>query len=160
MASSLPALLMSKRVGSKSLWWFWRLNVCFFLSQIQLVDDGADTTSPETPEPGTGKVPKRGKEAHVHLVLCLVTLQPVVFSIQLCSNKVQSCRSWPFSNGSCPGDLHAWNIKHAVVFKSKEKNQNIECSVMWEHARKQIAFLWQIKIDKNSTSWCMDVRAL
>uniref|UniRef100_A0A8C4I125 Dynactin subunit 1 n=1 Tax=Dicentrarchus labrax TaxID=13489 RepID=A0A8C4I125_DICLA len=28
-------------------------------SQIQLVDDGADTTSPETPEPGTGKVPKR-----------------------------------------------------------------------------------------------------
>uniref|UniRef100_A0A4W6DQZ0 Dynactin subunit 1 n=1 Tax=Lates calcarifer TaxID=8187 RepID=A0A4W6DQZ0_LATCA len=32
-------------------------------SQIQLVDDGADTTSPETPEPGTGKVPKRGKDA-------------------------------------------------------------------------------------------------
>uniref|UniRef100_A0A8C2ZS36 Dynactin subunit 1 n=1 Tax=Cyclopterus lumpus TaxID=8103 RepID=A0A8C2ZS36_CYCLU len=30
-------------------------------SQIQLVDDGADTTSPETPEPGTGKVPKRVK---------------------------------------------------------------------------------------------------
>uniref|UniRef100_A0A669DH05 Dynactin subunit 1 n=1 Tax=Oreochromis niloticus TaxID=8128 RepID=A0A669DH05_ORENI len=30
-------------------------------SQIQLVDDGADTTSPETPEPGTGKVPKRGE---------------------------------------------------------------------------------------------------
>uniref|UniRef100_A0A3B4AA81 Dynactin subunit 1 n=1 Tax=Periophthalmus magnuspinnatus TaxID=409849 RepID=A0A3B4AA81_9GOBI len=29
-------------------------------SQIQLVDDGADTTSPETPEPGVGKVPKRG----------------------------------------------------------------------------------------------------
>ncbi|XP_034432648.1 dynactin subunit 1 isoform X11 [Hippoglossus hippoglossus] len=28
-------------------------------SQIQVVDDGADTTSPETPEPGTGKVPKR-----------------------------------------------------------------------------------------------------
>ncbi|XP_073338958.1 dynactin subunit 1 isoform X1 [Pagrus major] len=28
-------------------------------SQIQLVDDGADTTSPETPEPGTGRVPKR-----------------------------------------------------------------------------------------------------
>ncbi|XP_029315848.1 dynactin subunit 1 isoform X3 [Cottoperca gobio] len=28
-------------------------------SQIQLFDDGADTTSPETPEPGTGKVPKR-----------------------------------------------------------------------------------------------------
>ncbi|XP_028293080.1 dynactin subunit 1 isoform X4 [Gouania willdenowi] len=28
-------------------------------SQIQLVDDGADTTSPETPEPGTAKVPKR-----------------------------------------------------------------------------------------------------
>ncbi|XP_055087098.1 dynactin subunit 1 isoform X2 [Periophthalmus magnuspinnatus] len=28
-------------------------------SQIQLVDDGADTTSPETPEPGVGKVPKR-----------------------------------------------------------------------------------------------------
>ncbi|XP_075963324.1 dynactin subunit 1 [Anarhichas minor] len=30
-------------------------------SQIQLVNDGADTTSPETPEPGTGtgKVPKR-----------------------------------------------------------------------------------------------------
>nr|XP_046268656.1 dynactin subunit 1 isoform X9 [Scatophagus argus] len=28
-------------------------------SQIQLVDDGADTTSPETPEPGSGKVPKR-----------------------------------------------------------------------------------------------------
>uniref|UniRef100_A0A3Q3KS86 Dynactin subunit 1 n=1 Tax=Mastacembelus armatus TaxID=205130 RepID=A0A3Q3KS86_9TELE len=28
-------------------------------SQIQLVDDGADTTSPETPEPGTGKVLKR-----------------------------------------------------------------------------------------------------
>ncbi|XP_068194205.1 dynactin subunit 1 isoform X2 [Antennarius striatus] len=28
-------------------------------SQIQLVEDGADTTSPETPEPGTGKVPKR-----------------------------------------------------------------------------------------------------
>uniref|UniRef100_A0A7N8YMK3 Dynactin subunit 1 n=1 Tax=Mastacembelus armatus TaxID=205130 RepID=A0A7N8YMK3_9TELE len=31
-------------------------------SQIQLVDDGADTTSPETPEPGTGKVLKRGRE--------------------------------------------------------------------------------------------------
>uniref|UniRef100_A0A673C9X8 Dynactin subunit 1 n=1 Tax=Sphaeramia orbicularis TaxID=375764 RepID=A0A673C9X8_9TELE len=31
-------------------------------SQIQLVDDGADTTSPETPEPGTAKVPKRGKQ--------------------------------------------------------------------------------------------------
>ncbi|XP_067098767.1 dynactin subunit 1 isoform X2 [Osmerus mordax] len=28
-------------------------------SQIQLVDDGADTTSPETPEPATSKVPKR-----------------------------------------------------------------------------------------------------
>ncbi|XP_055361538.1 dynactin subunit 1 isoform X8 [Betta splendens] len=28
-------------------------------SQIQLVDDGADTTSPETPEPGTGRIPKR-----------------------------------------------------------------------------------------------------
>ncbi|XP_029900111.1 dynactin subunit 1 isoform X3 [Myripristis murdjan] len=28
-------------------------------SQIQLVDDGADTTSPETPEPATAKVPKR-----------------------------------------------------------------------------------------------------
>nr|XP_043903848.1 dynactin subunit 1 isoform X2 [Solea senegalensis]XP_043903849.1 dynactin subunit 1 isoform X2 [Solea senegalensis] len=28
-------------------------------SQIQLVDDGAETTSPETPEPGTGKLPKR-----------------------------------------------------------------------------------------------------
>ncbi|XP_049595613.1 dynactin subunit 1 isoform X2 [Syngnathus scovelli] len=28
-------------------------------SQIQLVDDGADTTSPETPEPGATKVPKR-----------------------------------------------------------------------------------------------------
>ncbi|XP_054469517.1 dynactin subunit 1 [Anoplopoma fimbria] len=28
-------------------------------SQIQLVDDGADTTSPETPEASTGKVPKR-----------------------------------------------------------------------------------------------------
>uniref|UniRef100_A0A3P8RGG5 Dynactin subunit 1 n=1 Tax=Astatotilapia calliptera TaxID=8154 RepID=A0A3P8RGG5_ASTCA len=35
-------------------------------SQIQLVDDGADTTSPETPEPGTGKVPKRGENAHTH----------------------------------------------------------------------------------------------
>lgn len=34
---------------------------CLPLSQIQLVDDGADTTSPETPEPGAGKVPKRGK---------------------------------------------------------------------------------------------------
>ncbi|XP_071369514.1 dynactin subunit 1-like isoform X2 [Centroberyx affinis] len=33
-------------------------------SQIQLVDDGADTTSPETPEPATAKVPKRaGTEA-------------------------------------------------------------------------------------------------
>uniref|UniRef100_A0A673C716 Dynactin subunit 1 n=1 Tax=Sphaeramia orbicularis TaxID=375764 RepID=A0A673C716_9TELE len=32
-------------------------------SQIQLVDDGADTTSPETPEPGTAKVPKRGKRS-------------------------------------------------------------------------------------------------
>ncbi|XP_058472370.1 dynactin subunit 1 isoform X7 [Solea solea] len=28
-------------------------------SQIQLVDDGAETTSPETPEPGAGKLPKR-----------------------------------------------------------------------------------------------------
>ncbi|KAM8833693.1 dynactin subunit 1 isoform 4-T6 [Synchiropus picturatus] len=28
-------------------------------SQIQLVDDGADTTSPETPEPNANKVPKR-----------------------------------------------------------------------------------------------------
>ncbi|XP_072533847.1 dynactin subunit 1 isoform X1 [Salminus brasiliensis] len=28
-------------------------------SQIQLVDDGADTTSPDTPEPATSKVPKR-----------------------------------------------------------------------------------------------------
>ncbi len=40
------------------------LPVCVCLSQIQLVDDGADTTSPETPEPGTGKVPKRGKDTH------------------------------------------------------------------------------------------------
>lgn len=31
-----------------------------FPFQIQLVDDGADTTSPETPEPGAGKVVKRG----------------------------------------------------------------------------------------------------
>lgn len=30
------------------------------LFQIQLVDDGADTTSPETPEPATGKALKRG----------------------------------------------------------------------------------------------------
>uniref|UniRef100_A0A672I085 Dynactin subunit 1 n=1 Tax=Salarias fasciatus TaxID=181472 RepID=A0A672I085_SALFA len=35
-------------------------------SQIQLVDDGADTTSPETPEPGTGKVLKRGDPPHTH----------------------------------------------------------------------------------------------
>ncbi|XP_063765051.1 dynactin subunit 1 isoform X2 [Eleginops maclovinus] len=28
-------------------------------SQIQLFDDGADTTSPETPEPSTGRIPKR-----------------------------------------------------------------------------------------------------
>uniref|UniRef100_A0A667YUG9 Dynactin subunit 1 n=1 Tax=Myripristis murdjan TaxID=586833 RepID=A0A667YUG9_9TELE len=35
-------------------------------SQIQLVDDGADTTSPETPEPATAKVPKRGKDTHTH----------------------------------------------------------------------------------------------
>uniref|UniRef100_A0A673C4N3 Dynactin subunit 1 n=1 Tax=Sphaeramia orbicularis TaxID=375764 RepID=A0A673C4N3_9TELE len=35
-------------------------------SQIQLVDDGADTTSPETPEPGTAKVPKRGKVTSIH----------------------------------------------------------------------------------------------
>ncbi|XP_066534735.1 dynactin subunit 1 [Hoplias malabaricus] len=28
-------------------------------SQIQMVDDGADTTSPDTPEPATSKVPKR-----------------------------------------------------------------------------------------------------
>uniref|UniRef100_A0A8C6TGZ0 Dynactin subunit 1 n=1 Tax=Neogobius melanostomus TaxID=47308 RepID=A0A8C6TGZ0_9GOBI len=34
-------------------------------SQIQLVDDGADTTSPDTPEPGVGKVPKECK-------LCLI----------------------------------------------------------------------------------------
>lgn len=32
------------------------------LSQIQLVDDGADTTSPETPEPSSTKVPKRGEQ--------------------------------------------------------------------------------------------------
>ncbi|KAM9341617.1 dynactin subunit 1 [Symphorus nematophorus] len=37
-------------------------------SQIQLVDDGADTTSPETPEPGTGKVPKRGKDTHIQFL--------------------------------------------------------------------------------------------
>uniref|UniRef100_A0A3B4CCD5 Dynactin subunit 1 n=1 Tax=Pygocentrus nattereri TaxID=42514 RepID=A0A3B4CCD5_PYGNA len=30
-------------------------------SQIQLVEDGVDTTSPDTPEPATAKVPKRGK---------------------------------------------------------------------------------------------------
>uniref|UniRef100_A0AAQ4PP88 Dynactin subunit 1 n=1 Tax=Gasterosteus aculeatus aculeatus TaxID=481459 RepID=A0AAQ4PP88_GASAC len=35
-------------------------------SQIQLVDDGADTTSPETPEAATGKVPKRGEDTHTH----------------------------------------------------------------------------------------------
>ncbi|MGH0159059.1 UNVERIFIED_CONTAM: hypothetical protein FKN15_067204 [Acipenser sinensis] len=29
-------------------------------SQIQPIDDGADTTSPETPEPLSSKVPKRG----------------------------------------------------------------------------------------------------
>uniref|UniRef100_A0A8B9JD48 Dynactin subunit 1 n=1 Tax=Astyanax mexicanus TaxID=7994 RepID=A0A8B9JD48_ASTMX len=29
-------------------------------SQIQLVEDGADTTSPDTPEPATAKVPRRG----------------------------------------------------------------------------------------------------
>uniref|UniRef100_A0A8C2ZUR0 Dynactin subunit 1 n=1 Tax=Cyclopterus lumpus TaxID=8103 RepID=A0A8C2ZUR0_CYCLU len=40
-------------------------------SQIQLVDDGADTTSPETPEPGTGKVPKRGKDTRIQMVLSL-----------------------------------------------------------------------------------------
>uniref|UniRef100_A0A8C6TM91 Dynactin subunit 1 n=1 Tax=Neogobius melanostomus TaxID=47308 RepID=A0A8C6TM91_9GOBI len=32
-------------------------------SQIQLVDDGADTTSPDTPEPGVGKVPKEPSRA-------------------------------------------------------------------------------------------------
>uniref|UniRef100_A0A8C9ZJ57 Dynactin subunit 1 n=1 Tax=Sander lucioperca TaxID=283035 RepID=A0A8C9ZJ57_SANLU len=37
-------------------------------SQIQLVDDGADTTSPETPEPGTGKVPKRGQDTHIQTI--------------------------------------------------------------------------------------------
>ncbi|KAK1894532.1 Dynactin subunit 1, partial [Dissostichus eleginoides] len=30
-----------------------------FVRQSQLFDDGADTTSPETPEPGIGKIPKR-----------------------------------------------------------------------------------------------------
>uniref|UniRef100_A0A8C5HAH0 Dynactin subunit 1 n=1 Tax=Gouania willdenowi TaxID=441366 RepID=A0A8C5HAH0_GOUWI len=38
-------------------------------SQIQLVDDGADTTSPETPEPGTAKVPKRGNDTHTRTEL-------------------------------------------------------------------------------------------
>ncbi|CAL8297808.1 unnamed protein product [Arctogadus glacialis] len=32
-------------------------------SQIQLIDDGADTTSPETPEPSTAKVLKRAESA-------------------------------------------------------------------------------------------------
>uniref|UniRef100_A0A8C9ZLX3 Dynactin subunit 1 n=1 Tax=Sander lucioperca TaxID=283035 RepID=A0A8C9ZLX3_SANLU len=40
-------------------------------SQIQLVDDGADTTSPETPEPGTGKVPKRGQDTHIQTIKVL-----------------------------------------------------------------------------------------
>uniref|UniRef100_A0AAZ3SUD4 Dynactin subunit 1 n=1 Tax=Oncorhynchus tshawytscha TaxID=74940 RepID=A0AAZ3SUD4_ONCTS len=31
-------------------------------SQIQLVDDGADTTSPDTPEPASNKVPKHGDD--------------------------------------------------------------------------------------------------
>uniref|UniRef100_A0A4W6DQV3 Dynactin subunit 1 n=1 Tax=Lates calcarifer TaxID=8187 RepID=A0A4W6DQV3_LATCA len=47
-------------------------------SQIQLVDDGADTTSPETPEPGTGKVPKRGKDACIrtHTFSLVLWLHP------------------------------------------------------------------------------------
>lgn len=45
------------------------LTVFLSVSQIQLVDDGADTTSPETPEPGTGKVPKRGEETYTQMVL-------------------------------------------------------------------------------------------
>uniref|UniRef100_A0A8C9ZNV4 Dynactin subunit 1 n=1 Tax=Sander lucioperca TaxID=283035 RepID=A0A8C9ZNV4_SANLU len=44
-------------------------------SQIQLVDDGADTTSPETPEPGTGKVPKRGQDTHIQTIKVL-SLRP------------------------------------------------------------------------------------
>uniref|UniRef100_A0A8D0CK04 Dynactin subunit 1 n=1 Tax=Scleropages formosus TaxID=113540 RepID=A0A8D0CK04_SCLFO len=35
-------------------------------SQIQLVDDGADTTSPETPEPAASKVPKRAVTSALH----------------------------------------------------------------------------------------------
>uniref|UniRef100_A0A8C2ZSR0 Dynactin subunit 1 n=1 Tax=Cyclopterus lumpus TaxID=8103 RepID=A0A8C2ZSR0_CYCLU len=50
-------------------------------SQIQLVDDGADTTSPETPEPGTGKVPKRGKDTRIQMVLSLVVIHQQ-FSIE------------------------------------------------------------------------------
>ncbi|XP_075703312.1 dynactin subunit 1-like [Rhinoderma darwinii] len=34
-------------------------------SQIQVVDDGADTTSPETPEPVATKVLKRGKSVTI-----------------------------------------------------------------------------------------------
>ncbi|KAJ4939132.1 hypothetical protein JOQ06_028593 [Pogonophryne albipinna] len=37
----------------------WNRGIFVRQSQIQLFDDGADTTSPETPEPGTGKIPKR-----------------------------------------------------------------------------------------------------
>lgn len=44
------------------------------LSQIQLVDDGADTTSPETPEPGTGRVPKRGKSTCIQFFFSILEL--------------------------------------------------------------------------------------
>ncbi|KAM6913227.1 dynactin subunit 1 [Xenentodon cancila] len=70
-------------------------------SQIQLVDDGADTTSPETPEPTSGRIPKRDlpettksaklrglkpkKVLHVSLTSLLLLMKRMIAFIMFCS---------------------------------------------------------------------------
>lgn len=66
---------------------------------------------------------------------------------------MQSCQSWPFWNGSCLGDVHAQNIKHAVVFESKEM-KILQCEST------QVNKSPFCDINKNSMSCCRAVRAL
>uniref|UniRef100_A0A4W6DSF7 Dynactin subunit 1 n=1 Tax=Lates calcarifer TaxID=8187 RepID=A0A4W6DSF7_LATCA len=83
-------------------------------SQIQLVDDGADTTSPETPEPGTGKKNLRNRESETikgtlngaGLKLPFVCRSAFTFFSAMCDYFSLLCQLLHFQISSFPFPLH------------------------------------------------------
>lgn len=174
---------MNKIVGSKTLLCFGRLTLSLAvflsvsLSQIQLVDDGADTTSPETPEPGTGKVPKRGKDTHIQtgwccpwsffffltstlsvFCRCPACLKKKIFAQTKCNHVDPGLSKMEVASGTYV--LRTLNMQ--LYLKAKEEKKKIEIwktAAICEHAdRDKITFLWWLK-NQNSSRCCRTFRS-